>query len=714
MAENMIKFLRGNVASLPQTATAGAVYFTKDEGLYLGLEDGSYHRYGDFITVADVASLPSAGAHETCMYYCELENVLAKWDGSAWVQINKQKTLSELGGVAKSVYEAKMAALEKADTDNATAISGVDTRLKAAEDKLKSVATTEGLGELTDRVDAAESDIDALQTAITAEGSVGLAIADAKKAGTDAQDAADAAQSAADKAQGDVNTLAGKVGDIAEGSTVAGLISAVDTKAGQGIADAATAQAAAEAAQGDVDALEEAFEGYKTTNNAAVEAAQSKADQAYDLANGKATMDQVNTAIANAGHAVKDDVDQALADIEDAYIAADSALETKLQGKIDEKVAQTVYDEKVAALVAEDARIAGLVSGIDTAYKAADEAQVARIATLEGKITGLSGAMHFKGVKDEIPADVSGYVDGDVIIVGEKEYVCNDGAFVEFGDVSAEGDRIKALEDVVGKAAEGENSATGLVKSVADNAAAIAAEKERAEGEEAKLAQADATNLQAAKDYADAAVEALNIADYAKQTDLDKATGRISAVEGKMTTAEGKIADLEAASATHAAQADLDAHTGDAVAHITAAERTAWNAAEGNAKTYADSLKTSIDAAYAAADDALKTELEGYADTAEADAVKAAKEYTDAQVKAEADKAREEEGKLATAITTGDEATLASAKTYAENQVKSLADGQVKTNTDAIATKANAADVYAKTETFNKDEINALLTWGSF
>ena len=52
----MIKFLRGNVANLPQTATEGAVYFTKDEGLYLGLADGSYHRYGDFITVDNVAS----------------------------------------------------------------------------------------------------------------------------------------------------------------------------------------------------------------------------------------------------------------------------------------------------------------------------------------------------------------------------------------------------------------------------------------------------------------------------------------------------------------------------------------------------------------------------------------------------------------------------------------------------------------------------------
>ena len=95
--ENMIKFLRGNVADLPQTATAGALYFTKDEGVYLGLENGSYHRYGDFITVADVNALPATGAHETCMYYCTSENILARYDSvKGWIQINKQPTAEEM------------------------------------------------------------------------------------------------------------------------------------------------------------------------------------------------------------------------------------------------------------------------------------------------------------------------------------------------------------------------------------------------------------------------------------------------------------------------------------------------------------------------------------------------------------------------------------------------------------------------------------------
>lgn len=95
--ENMIQFLKGKVSNLPATATSGALYFTEDEGVYLGLADGSYHRYGDFITVADVNSLPATGAHATCMYYCTEENILARYDSvKGWIQINKQPTAEEM------------------------------------------------------------------------------------------------------------------------------------------------------------------------------------------------------------------------------------------------------------------------------------------------------------------------------------------------------------------------------------------------------------------------------------------------------------------------------------------------------------------------------------------------------------------------------------------------------------------------------------------
>lgn len=175
--ENMIKFLRGNVANLPQTATAGALYFTKDEGIYIGLEDGSYHRYGDFITIADVYSLPSAGAHETCMYYCIKENILAKYDSAkGWVQINKQPTAEEMKtllGLGSAAYT------DATDYDAAGAADAVRTYVgeipETAEatnivayiqEKTAGIATDAALEELTGRVADAEKDIDDIQTAL--------------------------------------------------------------------------------------------------------------------------------------------------------------------------------------------------------------------------------------------------------------------------------------------------------------------------------------------------------------------------------------------------------------------------------------------------------------------------------------------------------------------------------------------------------------------
>ena len=581
MAENMIKFLRGNVANLPQTATEGALYFTKDEGVYLGLADGSYHRYGDFITVSDVASLPAAGAHETCMYYCVAENILAKWDGSTWVQINKQKTLAELGGVAKSVYEAKMALLEQADADNASAIANLETYVgtipedytetnivayinKKAEETLNSA--TGGSSE------SAASVLAALNT-YKAENDPKVAAN--TTAAANAQAAADAAKAAADAAQADVDALEEKVGTVEDGKTVVGLIAEAKTQADKGVADAATAQAAADA------------------------------------------------------------------------IAADylkSSDKTELQGNIDKKVDKTTYDAKVATLESADTTLQGNINAEAQARKDADDAQVARIATLEGQITGLSGAMHFEGVKEAIPADVSGYEAGDVIIVGEKEYVFNGTAFVEFGDVSAEGERIASLEGIVGKAAEGDTPATGLVKGVADNASAISAEKTRAEGAEAALSGRLDT-LEAIDHNA----YALKTAVAADKTELQN---NINAVSARVKTIEDKnISD--------------------------GANKVEASTTNGNIKI--DGVETVVythPAAHAI------SEVTGLQDALDAKATVVALNATNANVTANAE--------AITALQSG--------------------------KADKATTLAGygITDAYTKTETYTQDEVNALLTWGSF
>lgn len=592
MAENMIKFLRGNVANLPQTATAGAVYFTKDEGLYLGLEDGSYHRYGDFITVANVDALPSTGAHETCMYYCESENILAKWDGAEWVQINKQKTLEQLGGVAKSVYEAKMAALEKADSDNATAIEGVDTRLKAAEKKLESVATTEGLGELTERVTTAEGDIDKLEASLAEGGDTYKAIADAAAAAKAAQDTA-------------------------------------DTKATMAEVEAKN-YATKDEAKAFADAKDEA-----------IAAAKAAGDAAAELAGTKATMAEVNEAIAGAGHAVKADVDTAIENLGKAYVAADEALETKLQGNIDKKVDQTAYNTKVGELVAEDERLAGLISDNADAIAAIEEDYLTS-ADKEALQTQINTIMN--------NPDTEGVINS---ITEFTQYIEEHGEIAEGfrTDIDANAQAIEDLEGAVAGTYETKADATSKLT----EAKGYTDTKDQAMDARVKVLEginhdaykaADETVLSGAKAYTDekdsamdTRVKALEAIDHehANKAELDliasgdKAKWDAAAAKAHehANSAElAKIADGDVAK-WNAAQANAEATAASALASAKTELEGKITASETAAKTYADGLKTTIDAAYAAADASLKTELQGYADTAESDAIATANAYTD-------------------------------------------------------------------------------------
>ena len=84
----------------------------------------------------------------------------------------------------------------------------------------------------------------------------------------------------------------------------------------------------------------------------------------------------------------------------------------------------------------------------------ADASQNTRISNLETTITGLSGAMHFKGVINTNPTTItSGYSNGDTVIYGNKEFVFNNGKFVEFGDATENATAISNLTTEVNKKA---------------------------------------------------------------------------------------------------------------------------------------------------------------------------------------------------------------------------------------------------------------------
>lgn len=645
MAENMIKFLRGNVASLPKTATEGALYFTKDEGVYLGLADGSYHRYGDFITVSDVASLPAAGAHENCMYYCVSENILAKWNGTSWVQINKQKTLAELGGVDKSVYNDKIAALEQADTDNATAISDLKTYVGTipetstatdivayVQEKTAGIATDTALEELTGRVATAEGKLNTLNGADTVDGSVAKALKDAKDY--------------ADTKDGELQTK-------------------ID-----GIQD--TIDSAVEAATADLDYTAVGMGVGKTIKSLT----QTDGKIAVEFQDISITKSQISDFDHNHNDMYygKADVDTAVADAKKAGTDAQSdvdALEAKVGTVTEGKTVVEMIAEAQANATYDDTALKGRVATIEGDYlKAADKTELSNsIADVKSDVDTFLSAADIGGEAIDTLKEIQDYISSDGTAAAEMT------------------SKIGALETTVGKAADGENEATGLVKAVADNASAIATEKSRAEGVEANLAQADADNLAAAKKYADDAITALKIGDYAKQS-------------------------------------DLDAHTGDTTVHITADERSKWNTAEGKAHTHSNKalLDTYTQTEENLADAvAKKHEHANAAELAKIEAGDVAK-WNAAQANAEAT--------AATALSSAKtelEGKITAAQTAAEGKVTELANGAVKTNTDNITAlqngKADKAttlagyginDAYTKTETYTKDEVQGLLTWGEF
>ena len=85
--------------------------------------------------------------------------------------------------------------------------------------------------------------------------------------------------------------------------------------------------------------------------------------------------------------------------------------------------------------------ISGLQTNVGTLQTTVGNAEsglVKDVNDLKGQIGSVTGALHFKGVVAELPVDLSTYNEGDVILVGNKEYVCNDEdgtkSWVELGD----------------------------------------------------------------------------------------------------------------------------------------------------------------------------------------------------------------------------------------------------------------------------------------
>ena len=85
-----VLFKKGLLANLPAAKAAGTFYVTTDErALYLDVDDSTRIRIGDFQEFANLEALQdNTNPSTSALYYITDLNVLAKYDGSEYVQIN--------------------------------------------------------------------------------------------------------------------------------------------------------------------------------------------------------------------------------------------------------------------------------------------------------------------------------------------------------------------------------------------------------------------------------------------------------------------------------------------------------------------------------------------------------------------------------------------------------------------------------------------------
>ena len=102
-----VTFHKGLLANLPAAKSAGSIYITTDErAIYFDYDAENRIRIGDFISVASISALPESASTDA-LYYAEAENVLAKFNGTTWVQINPDTKYEFASGDTNGTFKFK-------------------------------------------------------------------------------------------------------------------------------------------------------------------------------------------------------------------------------------------------------------------------------------------------------------------------------------------------------------------------------------------------------------------------------------------------------------------------------------------------------------------------------------------------------------------------------------------------------------------------------
>ena len=695
---DMIKFYRGLVGNLPAAGDNGALYITTDEGaIYYGTGTGM-KRLGDFIQVASVNNLPTDGANTSALYYCVAENILAKWNGETWTQINKQPTADELKtllGLGSLAYKSEIAegdlnaALKEkvnaaAEGNHSHANKALlDTYTQTEADLADAVAKKHShanADELAKIADGDKAKWDAVAADhLTSADKTALenSIKEAKQAGTDANTNVEAYKVTNDAR---VKAVEDDIAEITDGTN--GILAQAKAYADGKDGAIAEAKAAGTTAQSNLEA-------YQTSNNAALAGVKATADAAavkadvdtalagkVDKVEGKSLIS--DSEIARLANVTNYDDTQVKADI--AKKADAETMTTELGKKVD-KVAgySLVSDTEIARLADvdnyDDAEVRGLIG---------DNADA--IAAINNADTGiLKQAKDYADGKDEAIAAAKK--------AGDDAQDAVDALAAKVGDVTEGKTVVEMIADAQDAATYDDTALSNRVKAIEDDylveadktelANAIAAEKERAELAEQGLQ--GQINL------------------IMNNPDTEGVINSIEEFTNYINT-HGEIAE--------GFRTDIDKNKEDIAANAKAISdhETSAAATYETKEDAADKLEAAKEYADGAADAVLGTAD----DESSANTVFGAKKYADEK---------------AAAAQSAAEKTASDALSVAKTELQAEIDADVKVVNDAleayktsnnaeVAKKANAADVYAKTETYTKDEVDAIVaaahTWGEF
>lgn len=736
-----LKFLKGNYSSLGNAAiTEGQILVTKDtRELFVDVDASTRIKIGDFTIVATLAELEALDATKvptSRLYYVEDGNILARSNGTTWIQVNKQKTADELKtmlGLGSMAYVSTVVednlSTELQEKINASAEGNHAHTNKAVLDGITAEKVTAW--------DAAEGNAktyaDGLNTAMDARVQVveGTSHTHTNKALLDTytQTEADLADAVAKKHEHANKTELDKIvaGDKAKWDAVVAdhLTSTDKTALEDSIGDVNTALGeevtrAKAAEKANSDAIAAIKDGTTVDSFADVETELAKK---VDKETGKSLV--ADTEIARLA-AMSDEANKVEASEINGNIKIDGVETTVythpakhnitdiegLQDALDGKQGSGDYaaeDHKhVKADITDFAHThtASEVTDLDATIKTYNYATKAEAqAMADGKDEAIAAA---KKAGDDAQADVDAlktYVGTFTASEGVDtvvKYIDAKTANIASDEtVSALADRVKAIEDDYLVEAD-KTELAGLVT----------AEKTRAEGIEAGLR----TDVDAIK------------GDYLKAADKTALTEAITAEE---TRAKGVEADLQTQINTIMNNPDAEGAI-NSINEFTKYVQEHGTIADGF-RTDIDKNKEDIAANTKAIADQATSDAATYETKTDATAkLTKAKGYTDTEVAAAKTAAANQDAViLAEAQTYTDQAeanAIATAATDASNKVDDLANGQVATNKADIAalTTTVAKNAAAATKAvedlaaavYTQEQVDALIadacSWGSF